>query len=68
MWILFLIIITSPGQFRVEVLETYKTPTAEVECKSEKTRISLDFLQTYKQANDQNSYGLVCLKQPDKEA
>jgi hypothetical protein len=68
MWILFFIIITSPGQFKVEVLDTYKTPTAEQECKTMKSTIEKDFLSSYPSSIDRDTYGLICLKQKEREA
>jgi hypothetical protein len=74
MWILFFIIITSPGQFKVEVLETYgleaktKTETPERDCKAMASSIMAEFKKTYSSGNDKDTYATVCLKQPEKEA
>lgn len=67
MWILFFILITSPGQYRVEVLETYNTPTAQTDCKSRAEDINSNLKKTYKTVRDQDTYFTFCLKQPEIE-
>jgi hypothetical protein len=68
MWILFLILVTSPGHFEVSVLETYKTETAEIVCKAEAERIHGVFKKTYPSSTDKDTYSFICLKQREKEA
>jgi hypothetical protein len=63
-----MILITSPGQFTVEVLETYKTPTGETDCKTMAKSITENFRETYKTENDRETSAFVCLKQKEKEA
>jgi hypothetical protein len=67
MWILFFILITSPGQFTVTVLETYQTPTAERECKDTSLKIKIDYDLSYPSSSDKDTYSFVCLKQKEKE-
>jgi hypothetical protein len=67
-WILFFILITAPGQYEVHPLETYKSVTAEKECKTAQASISLEFKSTYPQENMKDTYSFVCLKQKEKEA
>lgn len=65
MWVLFLVLVTSPGQFQVQVLETNQT---EAVCKTEASRLLSEFNKTYTQENDKDTYAFVCVKQKDKEA
>jgi hypothetical protein len=67
MWILFLIILTSPGQYQVQVLETYKTPQAEVECKETVQSLFTEFSKTYQTKNETQSYSFICLREKDLE-
>lgn len=73
-WILFFILITEPGHFRVEVLETYgpeasvKTETPERDCRAMASSIMLEFKKAYTSLNDQDTFATVCLKQKEKEA
>jgi hypothetical protein len=68
MWVLFLLLITSPGQYEVQVLEQYPIAESEKVCKSEAARLASEFKKTYTQANDKDTYAFVCVKQKEKEA
>lgn len=68
MWILFMLLITSPGQFQAEVLYTYETPTAQESCEKMKEKLYKEFAIAYPSAIDKDTYGFICLKQKEKEA
>jgi copper chaperone CopZ len=68
MWILFLILITSPGQYQVEVLQTYDTKIAQETCKTEAKRVKDALQKAYPSENERDSFELVCVKQKEKEA
>jgi hypothetical protein len=63
-----MLIITSPGQFEVTVLNTYAIEHAEDVCKSEAKRVQTEMRKAYPSANDKDTFELVCLKQKEKEA
>jgi hypothetical protein len=68
MWILFLILISSPGQYEVEVLQTYDTRDAKTICLSEAKRVKESLQKAYPSENERDSFELVCVKQKEKEA
>lgn len=65
MWILFLVLITEPGQFQVQVIEVYKTRDAEAVCKAEAKRLDADFKVTYPSAVEKDTWSFTCVKQKD---
>ena len=68
-WILFFMLITSPGQYEVNVLEVFKTETAEKTCKATIKRLEVDFPKAYptEVLALKDTYAFVCLKQKEKE-
>ena len=68
MFILFLLLISSPGHFKAEVLSTFQGPQAQAECVLEAARLTREFEQVYTSASEKDTYGFKCLKQKEKEA
>lgn len=68
MFVLFLLLMTAPGQFEVTPLQFFSGPHAQVECVTEETRIQREFEQAYHRASERDTFGFKCLKQKEKEA
>jgi len=67
MFVLFLLLISAPGQFKAEVLTTFQGPQAQAECLQEAARLTLEFDKVYTLSSEKDTYGFKCLKQKEKE-
>lgn len=68
MFVLFFLMISSPGHFKAEVLSTFQGPQAQAECLLEEARLTREFEKVYTLASEKDTYGFKCLKQKEIEA
>lgn len=68
MFVLFLLLMTAPGQFEVKPLEFFHGPQAQVECVKMETQLQKEFERVYNSVIERDTFGFKCLKQKEKEA